>query len=235
MMICLYGDSWARLSGTRLIRANKITCSLNTSISIFFTMMIGSYRSMSNIIMDISEDKELDVEFSYSVLCKKTDISFKERTLIICFLLDYLIAYWTNEDGDICTGVGLWFEGRSRRNLSLVQDLILYGLSIGIAFREVLHSSVFGTLCGLPCQFLVLLWHVWSLPLALTTIFFTHLEFFSKFSYIGLSWMQKHFQAWNFDCSFRADQVCSKAANTSRSITDISRQIGWPDPSSTHQ
>ncbi|CAL9755596.1 unnamed protein product, partial [Musa acuminata subsp. burmannicoides] len=22
-------------------------------------------------------------------------------------------TYWTNEDGDICTGVGLWFEGRS--------------------------------------------------------------------------------------------------------------------------
>ncbi|THU63082.1 hypothetical protein C4D60_Mb01t12000 [Musa balbisiana] len=22
-------------------------------------------------------------------------------------------TYWTNEDGDICTGVGLWFEGQS--------------------------------------------------------------------------------------------------------------------------
>ncbi|CAL9758986.1 unnamed protein product [Musa acuminata subsp. burmannicoides] len=58
-------------------------------------MMIGLYRSMSNIIVDILEDKELDVEFLYSVTWKKIDISFVEGILTICFLLDCLIAYWT--------------------------------------------------------------------------------------------------------------------------------------------
>ncbi|CAL9063256.1 unnamed protein product [Musa banksii] len=42
MMICLYGVSWARSRGSRLIRAKTSTFSLNTFTSISFTMMIGS-------------------------------------------------------------------------------------------------------------------------------------------------------------------------------------------------
>ncbi|CAL9080251.1 unnamed protein product [Musa acuminata var. zebrina] len=91
-------------------------------------MMIGLYRSMSNIIVDILEDKELDVEFLYSVTWKNIDISFEERILTICFLLDCLIAYWTITKMVISA-------------LVLACGLRV-GLSIGIAFGEVLRSAI---------------------------------------------------------------------------------------------